>query len=146
MVGVFQDGSQLGYRNRKILAILNFHNTPMPSIKFQLNFTYCLKDAGSKNFSHGSHLGYQNRKILAILKLYVTPMPPPSFTSIPLTVHEQMWFEDFRRCRLKNFSHGSHLGYQNRTILAILKLHVTSMPPLTFSSIPLIILEETSKL
>ena len=61
VVGVFQDGSQLGYRNRKILAILNFHNTPMPSIKFQLNFTYCLKDAGSKNFSHGSHLGYQNR-------------------------------------------------------------------------------------
>ena len=37
----FQDGGYLGYWNRMILAILNFHNTPMPPIKFKLNQTYC---------------------------------------------------------------------------------------------------------
>ena len=30
-------GGHLGYWNRMILAILNFHNTPMPPIKFKLN-------------------------------------------------------------------------------------------------------------
>ena len=34
-------GGHLGYWNRTILAILNFHNTPMPPIKFKLNQTYC---------------------------------------------------------------------------------------------------------
>ena len=39
----FQDGhhgGHLGNWNRTILAILNFHNTPMPPIKFKLNQTY----------------------------------------------------------------------------------------------------------
>ena len=39
----FQDGrrgSHLGYRNWKQLAILNFHVSPMPPIKFQLSPTY----------------------------------------------------------------------------------------------------------
>ena len=33
-------GGYLGYWNRTILAILNFHNTPMPPIKFKPNQTY----------------------------------------------------------------------------------------------------------
>ena len=39
-----------------------------------------------------------------------------------------------RRCRLKNFkmSPGSHLGYRNGMILAILNLCVTVMPPIKF--------------
>ena len=36
----FQDGGHLGHWNRTILAILNFHNTPMPPIMFKLNQTY----------------------------------------------------------------------------------------------------------
>ena len=39
----FQDGrhgGHLGYKNRTILAILNFYNAPMPPIKFRLNLTY----------------------------------------------------------------------------------------------------------
>ena len=43
----FQDGHRgghLGYQNRKILAILNLYNAPMPSIKFRLNLIYGLGD------------------------------------------------------------------------------------------------------
>ena len=36
----FQDGGHLGYWNRTILALLNFHNTQTPPIKFKLNQTY----------------------------------------------------------------------------------------------------------
>ena len=36
----FQDGRHLGYRNGKILAILNLHVATMPPTKFQLNPTY----------------------------------------------------------------------------------------------------------
>ena len=35
-----------------------------------------------------------------------------------------MSFEDFQ-----DGQHGGHLGYRNRTILAILTLHVATMPP-----------------
>ena len=35
-----RNGVHLGYWNRTILAILNFHNTPVPPIKFKLNQTY----------------------------------------------------------------------------------------------------------
>ena len=58
----FQNGSHLGYWNRTILAILNFHNTPMPPIKFRLNQTYCSGADVFEDFQdgcHGDHLGYQ---------------------------------------------------------------------------------------
>ena len=35
-------GRHLGFQNRKILAILNLHLAPMPSIKFQINLTFGL--------------------------------------------------------------------------------------------------------
>ena len=38
-----------------------------------------------------------------------------------------MSFEEFQDSR-----HGDHLGYQNGTILAILSLYVTPMPPIKF--------------
>ena len=38
-----------------------------------------------------------------------------------------MWFEEFQ-----DSHHGGHLGYQNGTILAILTLHVATMPPTKF--------------
>ena len=39
----FQDGhhgSQLGYQNKTVLAILNLHVATKPPTKFQLNLTY----------------------------------------------------------------------------------------------------------
>ena len=45
----------------------------------------------------------------------------------------------FGRCRLKNFKMASicgQLGYRNRTILAILNLYVTVMPPIKFQLNP----------
>ena len=42
-------------------------------------------------------------------------------------VWEEMSFEEFQDGR-----HGGHLGYQNGTILAILNLYVTVMPPIKF--------------
>ena len=42
-------------------------------------------------------------------------------------VWEEMWFEEFQ-----DGHHGSHLGYRNGTISAILNLHVTVMPPIKF--------------
>ena len=41
-----------------------------------------------------------------------------------------------RRCRLKNFKMAAHFGYQNRMILAILNLHVATMPPTKFQLNP----------
>ena len=52
---------------------------------------------------------------------------PPSFGLIWLTVREETSFED----SFEDFQDG-HLGYQNRTILAILNLHVATMPPTKF--------------
>ena len=48
-----------------------------------------------------------------------------------LTVWEEISFEIFQDGR-----HGSHLGYRNGTILAILNLHVTTMPPIKFQLNP----------
>ena len=52
---------------------------------------------------------------------------PPSLGLIRLTVREQMSFEVFQDGR-----HGSHLVYRNGTILAVMDLHVSLMPPTKF--------------
>ena len=52
---------------------------------------------------------------------------PSSFGSIPPTFWEEMSFEVFQ-----NGHHGSHLGYENRTILAILSLYNSPKPPIKF--------------
>ena len=56
---------------------------------------------------------------------------PPSFGSVWLTFLRQMIFEDFQ-----DGLHGGHLGYRNKLILAILNLHVASMPPTNFQLNP----------
>ena len=56
---------------------------------------------------------------------------PPSFGSIQLTVWEEMWFENFQ-----DGNHGSHPGYRNRIVLAILNLYVTLMPTIKFGLNP----------
>ena len=55
----------------------------------------------------------------------------PSLGSIPLTIQEQMRFEE-----IQNGYCGGHLGYWNVTILAILNLHVAQMPPIKFQLNP----------
>ena len=52
---------------------------------------------------------------------------PLSFASIRPTVCEEMSSEEFHDGR-----HGGHLGYRNGTILAILNLYITPMPPIKF--------------
>ena len=56
---------------------------------------------------------------------------PPRFGSIWITIQEQMWIENFQ-----DGGCSDHLGYQNRTILWILNLHVTLMPPIKFQLNP----------
>ena len=46
----------------------------------------------------------------------------------------------------QNGHHGGHLGYQKGTILAVLNLHVATMPPTKFNIIQLTVLEEMSKM
>ena len=46
-------GGHLGYRNKTVLAILNFYVAPMPHTKFRLNPTYCL--GGDRRFSARGH-------------------------------------------------------------------------------------------
>ena len=46
-------------------------------------------------------------------------------------VQEEMWFERFQDGR-----HGGHFGYRNETILAILNLHVATMPQTKFQLNP----------
>ena len=52
---------------------------------------------------------------------------PSSFGSIQPKVWEEMSFEEFQ-----DGHHGSHLGYQNRMIMAILNLCNAPMPPIKF--------------
>ena len=52
---------------------------------------------------------------------------PPSFSSIRLTILEQMSLQDFQ-----DGHHGGQLGYWNGTYLAILNLQITPMPPNKF--------------
>ena len=54
-----------------------------------------------------------------------------SHASHQVSAQSDLWFG--RRCRLKNFKMAaSHLGYRNRTILAILNLYVGPMPLIKF--------------
>ena len=94
---------------------------------------------------HDSHLGHWNETILAILNLHVTPipstkfglnltlnlyvalMPPIKFRLNHLRFWEDMLFEEFQ-----DGHHGSHQGYWNGMILAILNFYATPMPPIKF--------------
>ena len=46
------------------------------------------------------------------------------FQLYPTNGLEELSFEEFQ--------HGGHLGYQNETILAVLNVYVTPMPPIKF--------------
>ena len=84
-------GSNLGYLNGTILAILNLYNAPVPPIEFLLNLVW--EEMSFEEFQDGSNLGYLNGTILAFWISIMLQCLPSSFCSI--------WFG--RRCRLKNF-------------------------------------------
>ena len=130
-----KNGGHLGYRNQRILAILNLYVTPMPSTKFQLNLTYDLEgDVGLKNFKMASMapswILEWNGMILAILNLCVTVMPPIKF-QLNGMVWEEMSFEEYQ-----DGHHCGHLGYRSGMILTILNHHVATRPPTKFQLNP----------
>ena len=102
-----------------ILAILNLHEAPIsPTV-------WALSDLGfGSRCGIKIHLGYPNGKISISMSLRSFPS---SFSSIQLTVWEEMSFEE-----VQDGCHGGCLGYQNGTILAILNLYVAPMPPIKF--------------
>ena len=77
----------LGYQDKTILAFLNLHVAPIPSMMFRLNPTFCLeRDVNFEEFQddhHGGHLGDQDRMILAILTLHAAPISPMKFQLNP---------------------------------------------------------------
>ena len=106
----FEEFQAGGHWNRWTLAILNFHNTPMPPIMFKLNQTYRLVADVIWRFSRWlpwwppsiSERNYCNNS--------KSPWCPDAFHrfhSIRLTVREQIATEDFqggrRWCCLKIF-------------------------------------------
>ena len=99
----FQDGGHLGHWNRWTLAILNFHNTPMPPIMFKLNQTYHSVADVIWRFSRW----LLERNHFSNFKSLRCPDAFHHFHSIRLTVWEQITIEDFqdggRMCCLKIF-------------------------------------------
>ena len=112
---VFQDGrpgyqirwqgSHLGYRNRTILAILNLYNSPKPSIKCQLNLTYCLRlDVVFSRWppSRPSWISEQN---------YFSNSESLCHCDASQLVLAQSNLQFRRRCHLKNFKMATMASY-----------------------------------
>ena len=121
------------------LAILNLHVFPMPPTRIQLNPTYHSgADALWRFFRMAAKvvilnwywkLGQNDFLHFWISMLFLCL--PPSFSSNGFVVWEEMWFGEFQDSR-----HEGHLGYQKKTILAILNLHVPQMAPTMFGLDP----------
>ena len=133
----FQDGlpgDHLGQPNITILAMLNLYVAPMLPIKFRLNPTYGL--GGDVVWSILRWLPWQQPWISERNGFSNSDSLRRSHASHQVSAQSDLWFG---RCHLKNFElgrHGGHLRYQNRTILAILNLHVATMPPTKFQLNP----------
>ena len=118
----FQEGRHLGYRNGTILSILNLCVTVMPPIKFWINPTYGFgRDVVSRITRwppwRPSWISERNDFSNSYSLCHCNASHQVSAPYFGLTV----WEED-----------GGHLGYRNGTILAILNLHVATMPPTKF--------------
>ena len=99
----------------------------MPPIKFLLNPTYRLGGDVVWRISRWppwrqSWISERNH-----FSNSEPPMPPIKFQLNLIMVWEEISFAEFQDGR-----HGDHLGYQNTTILAILNLCITVMPPIKF--------------
>ena len=124
-------GGILGHWNGMILAIVNLYVTPMHPFKFRLNLTYGLGEDVIWRISRWPP--WQPSWILEWNDFSNSESLCHCDTShqVSSTVWEEMSFKEFKDCR-----HGSHLGYRNGTILSILNLHVTTMPPTKFQLNP----------
>ena len=123
-------GSHLGCRNGMIIAILNIHVATMPPTKFGLNMTGFQSRCGFKIFKMATQVTIFISRTERFWQFWISMLLrcfPSSFSSIQLMVWEEMLFEEFQDGR-----HGGHLGYQKRTILAILNLYVTPISPIKF--------------
>ena len=102
-----------------ILTNLNLHIASIPPTIFQFNFGDVIW-----KLQNGCHLEYLNGTIVSIQSLNVVLMPPtkgwPNWTLV-----WEVSFKEFQDSRC-----GGHLGYWNRSILAIL----ISMLPRCFNS------------
>ena len=128
----FQDGchrSHVRYWNRTILAMLNFHNSPMPPIKLKLDPTSFGSRCDLKIFKMAVIVAIsdENETILVVLNLHVAPMPSTKFR-LNATYRSRA----DNNCRLTRWQ----TGYRNKLILVILNLHVISIPPTKFWLIP----------
>ena len=121
----FQDdlhGGHLGYRNGTILAILNLYVTTMPPIKLGHNLTWFGRRCPLTNFNMANvrpswiseRNNFSNSESLCHCD-----------ASHQVSAQSDL---QFGRCCLKNFKAILDIG----TILAILNLYVTPMPPFKF--------------
>ena len=114
---VGHSGGHLGYWNGTILEILNFCITVMPPIKFWLSQTYSFGGDVVLRSSSWRPSWISELNDFSNLNFFVTVMPPIKF--------------QLKRTYILG-GDGSHLGYQNETISAILNVHVATMPPTKF--------------
>ena len=120
----FQDGhngGHLRYWNRMNLAILNLQVTPMSPTKCRLNPTYC---SGADLVWIFSRWPPWRPSSILERNEFSHSESLSSFSSMRLTVWEELSFQDFQD--------GDHLGYRNGMILTILNLHVAPMPSTKF--------------
>ena len=127
----FQDGchgGHLGYQNGTILAILNLHVAHMPSTKFLLHLTYSSRADNNWRLSRWRpwhHHWYDFVGNVKIMKSYCRDGPRHKLTWSK--AQGELTIED-----LQDGYCGSHHGYCNKMVLAILNLHVARMPPTKF--------------
>ena len=131
----FQDGRRgrpLGYRNGTILAILNLRVTVMPSIKFWLNPTY--GSGGDVVWRISRWPRWRTSCITERNDFSSSESLCHSDASHQVSAQSDLRFG--RRCRLKNFKMAAILDIRTERFLAILNLHVATMPPTKFQVNP----------
>ena len=126
MIVIWRNSRWLPHPKAMILAISNRYLTVMPPI----NRTWFGKRCPLNNFKMATMVVILDIRMKWFQQFWIFVSLwclSSSFDWIPLTVWEEMSFEEFQDGR-----HGGHLGYQNGMILAILNLYVTVMPPIKF--------------
>ena len=117
---------------RTILTILNLYVALMPPIKFQLNLTLGL----------GGDVIWKFSSWRTLWPSWIVKWNDfsNSNTQCSPNASHQVWAQSNlgfgSRCDFKIFKMAWYLGYHNGTILAILNLHVATMPPTKFQLNP----------
>ena len=129
----------------RILAVLNFHISPMQGCDWSASQgeqsyrkprktpiprpKHVVSEHFRSNQQHFVLEKWSQKEKIFLKEEQSHPCQclPPSFSFIRLTVREQMSVQDFQ---------AGHLRHLNRTILAILNFIVTPMPPIKFGLSP----------